>query len=193
MSFPASHTVNNSDVWWFIRKRRWRGKCSANTSQNTLVFSCNVIKGVPRCTKAIFQHCLQRDLKQLHIRAQPRLLLWICSCVCEYGICSHKKTWKAITAEGKTVFAQLEIVQIWWSCKVKAVLCHLALSTATGNDILTLQCFTVWMFLIFNVSIIFTPIITFRLLSHTNKSVASLIKSFKNIQNNMFIKQEMRW
>lgn len=152
--------------------------CSANTSQNTLVFSCNVIKGVPRCTKAIFQHCLQRDLKQLHIRAQPRLLLWICSCVCEYGICSHRKSWKAITGKGKTVIAQLEIVQIWWSCKVKAVLCHLALSTATGNDILILQCFTVWMFLVFNVSINIYTASNFydykilHLLSHTNKSVA---------------------
>lgn len=128
--------------------------CSANTSQNTLVFSCNVIKGVPHCTKAIYQHCLQRDLKQLHIRAQPRLLLWICSCVCEYGICSHKNSWKAVTGGGgETVVAQLEIMQIWWSCKVKAFLRHLALSTAMGNDILILQCFAVWMVLILNVSI----------------------------------------
>lgn len=129
--------------------------CSANTSQNTLVFSCNVIKGVPHCTKAIYQHCLQRDLKQLHIRASAtivalnlQLCLWIWDLFAWKLMDSRNWWWW-----GGTVVAQLEIMQIWWSCKVKAFLRHLALSTAMGNDILILQCFAVWMVLILNVSI----------------------------------------
>lgn len=94
MSFTASRTVNNGDVWWFICKRRWRGKCSVlQTGARIHLFSRVMSSKVcPIAQRPISQHCLHRDLKQLHVTSRPRLSLWNCSCVCEYGICSHKKS-----------------------------------------------------------------------------------------------------
>lgn len=144
MSFPASHTVNNRDVWWFICKRWWRGKCSVlQTRARIHLFSRVMSSKVCPLHKGHFPAVLARRSQTaahhvsdaiVALKSQLRLWMWDLFTL---------QAMKSRSWWGESVFAQLEIMQIWWSCKVKAVLCHLALSTATGKDILILQCFTV--------------------------------------------------
>lgn len=83
MSFPASRTVNSRDVWWFICKRWWRGKCFVLQTRARIHLFSRVMssKVRPVAQRPFSQHCLQRDLKQLHVRAQPRLSLWVFAAV----------------------------------------------------------------------------------------------------------------
>lgn len=123
MRFTASHTVNNRDVWWFICKRWWRGKCSVlQTRARIHLFSRVMSSKVCPAAQRPFSSTAYTEISN---SCTSDLSHDCCSEIAavfvNMGFVRIKSNEKPKLARGKTAFAQLERVKLW-GCQVKAAL-----------------------------------------------------------------------
>lgn len=192
MSFPASHTVNNRDVWWFICKRWWRGKCSVlQTRARIHLFSSVMSSKVCPAAQRPFSSTAYKEISNSCTSGLSH------DCCAEFaaafvnmGFVHNKSHGKPKLVRGKLWSTSLKLCRTAWSKQSCVSWLYPQLQPATFSFC------SVWLhkcFLFFMCQLLFTPLQTFRTIKRTtqsHKQVSSHPKVTQITNNNIFIKQE---